>query len=161
MKLLVFIILSLSSMTWANFEADFLDRITEHHRQTIAMSELAQKKSSTPELKRIARKIIRHTKRELRQITKWREAYFENYPQEYWEPETALNELKGTDKSEFDVMFLTIMVDNSEKTIDFLKEVSRKARHRYVIEFAKDSMRQMNKDIKEMNKFKAELLGTK
>ena len=60
------------------FDKAFIDAMIPHHQSAIAMANVARKESDNPEVREIARDIVRAQQREIGQMNRWREEW---YPQ--------------------------------------------------------------------------------
>jgi uncharacterized protein (DUF305 family) len=60
------------------FDKAFIDAMIPHHESAIAMANVALEESEIPEIREIARDIVRAQQREIRQMQQWREEW---YPQ--------------------------------------------------------------------------------
>lgn len=60
------------------FDKAFIDAMIPHHESAIAMASVALEESEIPEIREIARDIVRAQQREIRQMRQWREEW---YPQ--------------------------------------------------------------------------------
>jgi len=60
------------------FDKAFIDAMIPHHKSAIAMASVALEESEIPEIREIARDIVRAQQREIRQMEQWREEW---YPQ--------------------------------------------------------------------------------
>ena len=60
------------------FDKAFIDAMIPHHKSAIAMASVALEESEIPEIREIARDIVRAQQREIRQMQQWREEW---YPQ--------------------------------------------------------------------------------
>lgn len=54
------------------FDALFIDMMTRHHRGALRMAEHARQKTRRPEIKKIAKEIIREQQTEITQMTRWK-----------------------------------------------------------------------------------------
>jgi uncharacterized protein (DUF305 family) len=60
------------------FDKAFIDAMIPHHKSAIAMASVALEESEIPEIREIARDIVRAQEREIGQMNRWREEW---YPQ--------------------------------------------------------------------------------
>ena len=62
----------------APFDQQFIDSMTPHHQSALMMAQMAVTKAQLPEVKRLARNIIREQKKEIAQLRAWRKAWYGN-----------------------------------------------------------------------------------
>ncbi len=60
----------------ADFDKVFLQMMSMHHHSAVEMSELAEKKSTHPELKELAAKIAKDQQAEIKQMKSWATSWF-------------------------------------------------------------------------------------
>jgi len=60
----------------APFDQQFIDSMTPHHQGALMMAQMAVTKAQYPEVKRLARSIIRDQKKEIAQMKAWRKAWY-------------------------------------------------------------------------------------
>ena len=60
----------------APFDQAFIDAMTPHHQSALVMAEMALTQAKLPEVKRLARGIIRDQKKEIAQMQAWRKAWY-------------------------------------------------------------------------------------
>jgi uncharacterized protein (DUF305 family) len=58
------------------FDKAFIDAMIPHHESAIAMASVALEESEIPEIREIARDIVRAQQREIRQMQQWREEWY-------------------------------------------------------------------------------------
>lgn len=142
-------------LSFANFDVQVIDHLIEHHRQTIALGELAQEKSQNLALKRLARKIMRDERKKLKKLNEWRSAYYDGVP-EAW-IEDLKRESIQTSGAEFDSAFLTRMLENHDYGIELLKRADRKASRPFLKEFAQREVKDLLNEKEELEKLKKKL----
>lgn len=62
----------------APFDQQFIDSMVPHHQSALMMAQMAVSKAQLPEVKRLARGIIRDQKKEIAQMKAWRKAWYGN-----------------------------------------------------------------------------------
>lgn len=60
----------------APFDRQFIDSMTPHHESALMMAQMAVTKAQLPEVKRLARGLIRDQKKEIAQMRAWRKAWY-------------------------------------------------------------------------------------
>lgn len=58
------------------FDKAFIDNMIPHHKSAIEMAEVASGKTKNPEIKNLANNIVESQKREISQMTHWREEWY-------------------------------------------------------------------------------------
>ena len=120
------------------FDLQFLDTMIAHHDGAIQMAKAATTKSTNPELKAFADKIVADQQRETIEMKKWREQWYENKP-------SALNmamagmtdSMKGMDMTKlnaatgdaYNIEFINQMIPHHEGALAMAKEAAAKAEH--------------------------------
>lgn len=124
------------SPTAAKIETEFLTGMIPHHRSAIMMAEMALEKSAQPEIRDLARQIVTSQDGEIAEMTTWlRDWYGMAAPAGMEMPMSAMMEmmpmmhgampdmmmgmdrLKGLSGAEFDVEFLSAMIDHHAMAI--------------------------------------------
>jgi uncharacterized protein (DUF305 family) len=59
------------------FDQAFLDAMIPHHRSAISMAEIANEKSKNPRIKELAGNIVGAQEREIEQMRRWRELWYQ------------------------------------------------------------------------------------
>jgi uncharacterized protein (DUF305 family) len=59
------------------FDAAFIDAMIPHHQSAIYMAQVASEKSKIPEIKELAQNIMSAQKREIEQMKRWREQWYQ------------------------------------------------------------------------------------
>ncbi|MEU1906013.1 DUF305 domain-containing protein [Streptomyces hygroscopicus] len=115
----------------------FAQRMIPHHRQAIAMADLARERASSPKVKAFARKVHKEQQPEIRTMTTWLKAWGEQVPRGIegagHNPSATpgmmsthqMHRLKGALGSAFDTMFLTMMIKHHQGTVDMAKSEQR------------------------------------
>ncbi len=62
----------------APFDQQFIDSMTPHHQSALMMAQMALTKAQLPEVKRLARSIIRDQNNEITLMKRWRKAWYPN-----------------------------------------------------------------------------------
>jgi len=60
----------------APFDQQFIDSMVPHHQSALMMAQMAVTKAQLPEVKRLARGIIRDQNKEIAQMEAWRKAWY-------------------------------------------------------------------------------------
>ena len=133
-------------------DANYLDSYSAHHRDGIAMAEMAATRAENPELKKLASKMVKEQTEEVNQMKKWREQYFPNVQSEEERLERVdLNKLQESKGKEFDSQFTKMMIKHHEDGIKLSKEVSAKLENEKIKSFAEKSISKQNEELKKLN----------
>ncbi|MFJ9588690.1 DUF305 domain-containing protein [Streptomyces acidicola] len=115
-------------------DVTFAQQMIPHHRQAIAMADMAEERASSSEVKAFARKIQKEQKPEIQTMTAWLKTWGEQVPRgmEGMDHHKAsampgmmndhdMHRLKGASGNAFDTMFLTMMIKHHHGAIDMAK----------------------------------------
>ncbi len=159
----IFVIISLlliSTTVWASkqVEAEFLQRMSEHHQEAIVMSQLALKKSKDDKIKKLAEKIISDQSDEQKQMKEVKEKSYSNIPLPPKDTHmTDISSLEKADGKEFDKNYLQLMSKHHKSGIEMmgklLPNIDKRNIHRMAIKMAK----KQGREIARMEKIQAAL----
>lgn len=112
----------------------FAQQMIPHHQQAIEMAELAETRAESPEVKDLAADIKAAQDPEIETMTGWLDSWGEEAPGEGGHgghdtsddmagmmTEEEMADLEGSSGSEFDQMFLTMMIEHHEGAIEMAK----------------------------------------
>ncbi|WP_086711380.1 DUF305 domain-containing protein [Streptomyces antimycoticus] len=114
-------------------DVTFAQQMIPHHRQAIAMADMAEEHASSNQVKAFARKIQKEQKPEIQTMTTWLKAWGEQVPHgmEGMDHNASampgmmndhdMHQLKGASGGAFDTMFLTMMIKHHQGAIDMAK----------------------------------------
>jgi uncharacterized protein (DUF305 family) len=140
-----------SKSTGQNYDAQFLDKMTQHHRDGIEMAKMANSKASSQQVKDLSQKMIKDQQQEIEQMQKWRKDYFSNVPKSSEMPaKMDMSALKTASGEEFDKTYLALMSKHHKSGIDMFEEAQDKASNKQIQEFAKKGARKQSQEAKEM-----------
>lgn len=138
-----------------NYDAQFLDKMTQHHQEGIEMAKIANSKASGQQLKDLSQKMMTDQQKEIEQMQQWRKEYFSNVPRSTVLPEKIdVSALRTATPDEFDKTYLALMSKHHKIGIDMFEEAQEKASHEKIQEFAKKGAQKQSQEVKEM-----ELIG--
>jgi len=154
----------------AHNDADvtFAQQMIPHHQQAIEMSELAETRAASPEVKDLAADIKGAQDPEIETMTGWLESWGEDLAGESEHgghdtsdmpgmmSEDEMVELEAASGAEFDRMFLTMMIEHHEGAIDMAKTEQAEGEYPDAIALAEEIERAQTAEITTMN----ELLGS-
>lgn len=143
-NLLLTLFLLISSVSYSatnegekSFDAKFLDKMTQHHKDGIEMAKMAQNKTSNKMVQEMSEKMIKDQQQEIQQMQKWRNDLYSNVPRSSDRPaKMNMSELKNAKGEEFDKKFLSMMSKHHESGIKMFEEAQEKAVNPRVKEFA-------------------------
>jgi uncharacterized protein (DUF305 family) len=59
------------------FDKAFIDAMIPHHQSAIEMAQIAREKSEIPEIKELAEDIVSAQQKEIEQLTRWRQQWYQ------------------------------------------------------------------------------------
>lgn len=138
------------------YDAQFLDKMTEHHRQGIEMAKLAKDRAANAELKKMSDKMIKDQTKEISQMEKWRKGDFPKEPQATnIPPKMDMEPLKSASGESFDHHFIDMMSKHHDDGIELAKDAESKASTGKVRTFAKGIVRNQSMEKENMSKLHA------
>jgi uncharacterized protein (DUF305 family) len=137
------------------FDAKFLDQMTDHHKDAIEMSELAELRARNPELKKMAERMVADQKEEIDQMKIWREQFFATAPKvRPAHAEMDMSALKGKSGREFDMAFIDLMAKHHEQGINMAKLASDRLFNTEVKSFAQNVIIKQSHERDELKQIK-------
>ncbi|MEV6765048.1 DUF305 domain-containing protein [Streptomyces sp. NPDC051105] len=144
-------------------DVSFAQSMIPHHRQALEMAELAAGRASSARVKDLAARIEDAQDPEIRTMSGWLKAWGEDVPMAGMDHSghadmagmmddkdmTALKKAKGTD---FDTMFLTMMVEHHRGAVEMATTEKSKGDYAPATSMAGDIVTAQNAEIGEMNK---------
>ncbi|MFC5730934.1 MULTISPECIES: DUF305 domain-containing protein [Nocardioides] len=153
-------------------DVTFAQQMIPHHQQAIEMSELAETRAASPEVKDLAADIKGAQDPEIETMTGWLESWSEDVPggdmsgmdhgdrsangMEGMMSEEEMAELEAASGAEFDRLFLTMMIEHHEGAIDMAKTEQEEGEYPDAIALAEEIEKAQTAEITTMN----ELLGS-
>jgi len=154
----------------APYDLQFLDTMTGHHQGAIDMARPAEQKAQHAELKTFAAKIVSDQQKEIAQMKAWRSQWYAGKPEAMnMEMPGMMDSMKGMDMkgmnaasgNEFDLMFLDMMTPHHTGAVAMAKEALTRAEHTEIKNLARQIIDAQEKEIAQMNKWKAAWGGAK
>ena len=157
---------SASASTGAHNAQDvrFSQEMITHHRQAIEMAGLAATRASSSEVKALAAKIKGAQDPEIRTMSGWLTAWGESVPEDMTgmghDMSSAMPGMMSADDmaklgdasgTEFDTMFLEMMVQHHQGAIEMAKAEQSKGRHAPAMTLAEAVITAQSAEIKQMN----------
>lgn len=146
------------------YDLQFLDTMSGHHQAAIEMARPAETKAQHAEVKELARNIIRDQEREISQMKGWREQWFKDKPQAMnMAMPGMMDSMKGMDMTRlnaatgnaFDLMFIDMMTPHHQGAVAMAREALTRAEHPEIKKLAQQIIDAQEKEIAQMNKWKA------
>lgn len=137
MKAFIFLFCLSTSVWGQNQDAKYIDEMLNQFEDTVRLGELAQEKSKSLEIKRMARKVMREEKGWIDQLQRWRQKYFEDEAGDILMHKN-LKVLEIINPRAFDELFLRTMLEHQNQSLALAKKVKTKVARRFLHEFADD-----------------------
>ena len=172
---LVFIICSYNFGLAAEIEqkeAQFLHQMSNHHQQAVKMAQMAEKKSSSSEVKKLSRQIVKDQKNEIVQMSKWRNKNTTR-PTDMdkhanmgtkkgmdmgidMDMKMDMSELKKLSGNDFDAKYLDMMSEHHSQAISMVGKYKPDLQDPAIKQFAENIVQVQQKEIEQMTKLKEE-----
>lgn len=146
----------------------FAQEMIPHHRQAIAMADMAEDRASSSKVKAFARKVRKEQKPEIQTMTTWLKAWGERVPRGMegmgrnasampgMMSDHDMDRLKGASGDAFDTMFLTMMIKHHQGAIAMAKTEQRRGAYGPAKKMAADIVTTQTAEITQMRT----MLGT-
>jgi uncharacterized protein (DUF305 family) len=143
-------------------EKQYLHRMADHHQGAIAMSKMAERMASHPELKEMAKKAIAKQTDEINQMSGWASDWYGVTLQPHLTPDMKpmMARLSSLSPEKFDQEFLKEMIKHHRMGIDMAKPMVEHAPHAEVRSLSQTIVDDQSKEIKEMSARLQEWYGT-
>jgi uncharacterized protein (DUF305 family) len=146
-------------------DVDFAGEMIQHHRQAVDMAELADSRASSQEVKDLAMKIKGAQDPEIETMSGWLTAWGEEVPEDTSDmghdmasampgmmSGEDMAELERASGTEFDTMFLDMMIEHHEGAVEMAKTEKADGRYGPAVELADDVITAQTAEIEQMNK---------
>ncbi|WP_367318638.1 DUF305 domain-containing protein [Streptomyces sp. HUAS ZL42] len=150
-------------------DVSFSSEMIQHHRQAVEMAELATSRASAQEVKDLAAKIKGAQDPEIKTMSGWLTAWGEEVPEDMSSSMPGMDhgmshsmpgmmssqDMEKLDKAsgtEFDKMFLEMMVEHHEGAIEMAKSEKADGKYGAAVELADDVITAQTAEIEQMNK---------
>lgn len=158
-------------------DVTFAQGMIPHHRQAVAMSQMAASHASSSDVKGLAEKIQKAQEPEIKTMSGWLEAWGEKVPEDMGGMEDMpgmdhgsdhtssmpgmmddqqMKELDGASGKAFDTMFLTMMIEHHEGAIEMSKTEKQQGAYGPAKSLAHDIITAQTTEITQMRR----MLGT-
>lgn len=120
------------------YDAQFLDKMTEHHRQGVEMAKMGKDKAENKDLKNMSDKMVKDQTKEIAQMEKWRKTDFSKEPTATeLPPKMDMSPLMSASGAAFDHQYIEMMTKHHEDGINMAKEAQNQAATDKIKSFAK------------------------
>lgn len=135
------------------FDAQFLDKMTEHHKQGVEMAKIGTNKAESKELKKMSEKMMKDQNKEIAQMEKWRKSDFAKEPKaSNLPPEMDMSPLNSASGAQFDHQFISMMTKHHDDGINMAREAEQKAQTEKVKTFAKNVVKNQTLEKEKLSK---------
>ncbi|MFN2387718.1 MAG: DUF305 domain-containing protein [Thermoanaerobaculia bacterium] len=156
-------VIEVSPVASAAYDLQFLDTMPKHHQMSIDMVRIAEGKFSDKELGRLAKKMAEDQGKENAQMKQWREQWFPGAPnaENMQMPGMAsmgnmdMSHMQTASGTELDRMFVDMMVPHHQSGIEMARDALAKAEHQEIRDLAEKMIAKQQKEIDEMQRWKA------
>ncbi|MBI3652712.1 MAG: DUF305 domain-containing protein [Acidobacteria bacterium] len=172
-------------MATAPYDLQFIDMMLKHHQMGIEMAQMAQNKASHAELKELATKMVEKQQKGSDQLKQWRDEWYAGQPKadhmkmsemagmaEMSEksksdhpPKSEMSGMKMQEMNrskleaatgkEFDLLFIDLIVPHHQMAIAMSEKALKKAEHAPLKTFARTTIEEQQKEVKQLNQWKA------
>lgn len=150
---LTFFCFSALAQTMVPTDAKFLDQFSQHHMDAIEMAKMAEKKAENPELKKMARKMVKDQSKEIDQMKSWRKELFSSAPKSQSEmPKMDMKSLETSKGHAFDMAFSEMMAKHHQEGIDMVQKMSPEMKNEKVKQFAMQAAQKQQQEKDELEK---------
>lgn len=149
------------------YDLQFIDTMSAHHQGAIEMAGVAVSKSTNPDLKAFAQKIIDDQKKEIAEMKDWREKWYSGKPaaKNMEMPGMGdsmklmmgdgMKKLEQASGKQFDLLFLEMMTPHHAGATVMAKDALAKAEHPEIKTLANNIIKAQEAEIKQMANWKA------
>lgn len=142
--------------------SSYLDRLSAHHQQGVALAKLGSERAIIPQVKEAAQRILLDEKEELTQIQKWRTEKYGIIPEEKGlETKTNLKDLKTSMKGEFDQVFLEKMIAHQQEGISLSKIGIPSLQDEAIKDFSQKNTEESEKEVTDLQLLQGSLNSRK
>jgi len=154
----------------APYDLQFIDTMMAHHQGAVDMAKPAETKAQHSELKQFARKIVDDQEREIAQMKSWRAQWYAGKAEAMnMEMNGMMDSMKGMDMNKlnaasgnaFDMMFIDMMTPHHLGAVKMAREALTRAEHPEIKSLSQQIIDAQEKEIAQMNKWKAVWSGAK
>lgn len=151
------------------YDLSFIDMMLMHHGHGIEMAQLAESKSTLPQLKKFAMRISADQGKDTTALQRYRDRFYANdrkadkmrmgtmtmtAAEMQRMSYIDMNKLKEASGSDFNQLFIDIFTKHHQMAIQMSQDAQKNAEHAEVKEFARMTITKQGKDIREMDQMK-------
>ncbi|MQA02014.1 MAG: DUF305 domain-containing protein [Streptosporangiales bacterium] len=145
-------------------DVTFARSMIPHHRQAVEMSELAETRSASPKVEKLAAQIERAQAPEIRTMSGWLRSWGQPVPKEGESSsheghdmsgmmsDADMKKLRKASGAKFDTMFLEMMIEHHEGAVSMAKTEQKSGSHRPAKKMAGTIITTQRAEIARMNK---------
>jgi uncharacterized protein (DUF305 family) len=152
------------------FDLRFIDAMIPHHQGAIAMAQVAQEKSTRPEIKQLTQAIIAAQEKEIEQMQAWRKAWYPNADEqavmydktmnmdmpmsEQMRSDMMMSGDLGAADDQFDLRFIEAMIPHHEGALVMAHEALQKSDRPEIKQLAQSILSSQQQEIDQMTTWK-------
>lgn len=138
------------------FDAAFVDAMSQHHQEAVAMATLASSNAQSPGLKKMAEKMVAKQTAEISQLAAWRSQLADASGKmgdmhkmgELHKKQMAM--LNGAKGDQFDKMFLDLMSHHHQDAIEMARLADGRSAMPEIQKFAASILKDQEREVSEM-----------
>jgi uncharacterized protein (DUF305 family) len=136
-------------------EIRFMKQMIDHHNMAVMMAEECLKKATQEELRSVCTQIIDTQNQEIKTLQEWlAEWYSISYaPRMDQQSQTEIEHLSMLQGSEFDKMFMEMMINHHWAAILMSVDIVKRARHKEIRDMALDIVEAQTGEIRQMREW--------
>lgn len=149
----VFFCFAAFAQTSVPTDAKFLDQFSEHHMDAIKMAKMAEKKAENPELKKMARMMVKDQSKEIDQMKSWCKELFSSVQKSSSEmPMMDMKDLESSKGHAFDAAFSEMMAKHHQDGIDMVEKMSPEIKNEKIKQFALQTAQKQGQEKEKLKK---------
>lgn len=154
----------------ANYDLRFIDAMIPHHQGALNMANVAQQKSTRPEIKKLADEIIKAQTQEINQMKQWRTAWYPKagdqpmaydakmghmMPMSSEQMQAMMMDVNlGAADAEFDLRFINAMIPHHEAAVVMAKDALQKSQRPEIKNLAQAIIKGQNSEVNQMKQWR-------
>lgn len=145
------------------YDLQFIDTMTKHHQEAVAMARLADGRTQNADVTKFAAQIIADQEKEIGQMKTWRDQWFSGKPgaMNMEMPgmmdsmKTDMAKLSNSKDKDFDIAFVEMMTAHHAGAVTMAKDAQTKGEHPEIKMLANQIVKAQEAEIKMMADWKA------
>ncbi len=153
----------------AEYDLRFMDAMTPHHQGGVEMAKLALQKSKRPEIKQLAKKIIKDQNNEIAQMKQWRQAWYPKASAELVAYDSkmghsmpmsseqatsmTMNQNLGPADADFDLRFIKGMTPHHQGAVTMAKDALSKSKRPEIKQLAQKIATSQQAEIEQLKQW--------